>query len=158
MLGRFLLMAALWLVLTAGDPGGWLAGALASAAATVLSLRLVPQGRGTLRPWAALRLLLEFARGSLVGGVDVARRALHPRLPLHPGWVRHPLRVRPGLQRLWLGDLVSLMPGSLGAGDDGSRLLVHCLDTLQDADAALARQESQLCEAFGADALEDRND
>ncbi len=142
-LRRFLVLAALWAVMAGPDPAGLGVGVLAAAAAAALSLRLMPPGPGRLQPAAGLRLLASFARGSLMGGIDVARRAFHPRMPIHPGWTRHPLRLAPGPRRAWLGDYLSLMPGSLAAGDDGRDLLVHCLDARQDVGRELASHEAQ---------------
>lgn len=130
-LKRFIIMAGLWLVLTSGDAGGWLVGAAACTAAALLSARLLPPGRNALSIGGFLSLLPDFARGSVAGGFDVARRALDPRLPVRPGWIRHPLHLPPGASRMVLGDILSLMPGTLAAGEARSDLLVHCLDTRQ---------------------------
>lgn len=146
---RSLLFAGLWLALGAGEAGSWLFGVPAAAAAVAVSLRLLPPSTHTLRPGHALRLLVDFARGSWVGGLDVARRALDPRMPLHPGWVRHPLVLGAGPSRTLLGDLLSLMPGTLAAGQDHERLLVHCLDTRRPVEADVARHERSLCAALG---------
>jgi Na+/H+ ion antiporter subunit len=58
------------------NPGDLRAGIVAIGAATVTSLRLLPPGNLVLRVWQ-----------SLVAGIDVARRALDPQLPLRPGVV-----------------------------------------------------------------------
>jgi multicomponent Na+:H+ antiporter subunit E len=64
-----------------------------------------------------------------MAGVDVARRALDPRLPLRPGFVTYAPRLPPGGARDAFCALASLMPGTLPAdtNEDGT-LLVHCLD------------------------------
>jgi multicomponent Na+:H+ antiporter subunit E len=130
-LKRFILMAGLWLVLTSGDAGGWFVGAPACVAAALISARLLPPARTGLSIGGLLSLLLDFARGSVAGGFDVARRALDPRLPVRPGWIRHPLHLPPGAPRMVLGDILSLMPGTLAAGEASRELLVHCLDSGQ---------------------------
>lgn len=146
---RGVLFAGLWLALSAGEPGSWLFGVPTVGMAVALSLRLLPPSVHTVRPGQALRVLLDFARGSWAGGLDVARRALDPRLPLHPGWMRHPLVLDPGPSRTLLGDLLSLMPGTLGAGEDRDRLLVHCLDTQRPVAQDVARHERGLRAALG---------
>lgn len=149
-LARFVLFAAFWLVLTGGAPGAWIAGALACLAAAVLSARLLPGRLRRIRLRPALGLAGYFARESLRGGIDVAWRALHPRLPVQPGWVRQPLHVAPGAQRLLLADLLSLMPGTLAAGDDrAGDLLLHCLDTRQPPGPLAEALERRLRAALG---------
>ena len=78
-----------------------------------------------------------------MAGVDVARRALDPRLPLRPGFVTYAPRLPPGSARDGFCALASLMPGTLpvGTNEDGT-LLVHCLDIGQPAAAQLAAEEA----------------
>lgn len=37
---------------------------------------------------------------SLLGGIDVAFRAFHPRLPISPAWLVYPVRLSPGTPRV----------------------------------------------------------
>jgi len=144
LLKRFLLMAGVWLALSANASGGWLFGAAAALAAAWLSLRLLPPAAGAVRLRPAARLLWDFVAGSVVGGIDVARRAFDPRLPLRPGWLRHPLQLGRGTRRTVLGDMLSLMPGTLAAGEEGPCLLVHCLDTGPPASHGIAECERRV--------------
>jgi multicomponent Na+:H+ antiporter subunit E len=77
----------LWLVLAGVDPANLPAAAVAVGAATWASLRLLPPGPWRPRPAALAGLVLRFLRQSIVGDVDVAWRAFHPRLPVRPGLV-----------------------------------------------------------------------
>ena len=143
----------LWLVIFgAGDPD-LAVGAAAAAAATWTSLRLFPPGRLRLRPVALARLVLRFFAQSAVAGVDVARRALDPGLPLRPGFVRCPMRLAPGPARNAFCTMASLLPGTLPAGSDrGEALLVHCLDVDQDVPAQMAAEEAMFVAALGGSA------
>ena len=107
------------------------------------SLRLLPPSRWQLSPSGIARLALRFPFQALIAGVDVARRAFDPRLPLRPGFVTFAPRLSPGLARDAFCALASLMPGTLPAdtNDDGT-LLVHCLDVDQPAAAQLAVEEA----------------
>jgi multicomponent Na+:H+ antiporter subunit E len=127
MLHRALLLGAVWGVLTAGEPKGLLLGAAAVPAALWMSLRLLPAER-PWRLWRLVRHVPRFLAGSLRGGIDVARRAVLPRMPLAPGWIEVPLDL-PDAGRAVIGGELSLMPGTLAAGSRGGRLLVHVLDT-----------------------------
>lgn len=146
---RFLLMLLVWLVITGGARDAWLPGLLVAAAAAALGLRLLPPHRPLLR-WAQVPLVaLQFVRGSLAGGIDVARRALHPRGQVRPGWIRQPLGLPPGPGRKAFTDMISLMPGTLPAGDDGEVLLVHCIDGGQEMAQVIAGQERAFGRALG---------
>ena len=142
---RLLLFSALWLILTGGE--AWLLGAVVVPAACWLSFRLLPP----VRPLRLLRVVAMapgFLRLSLLGGIDVARRALDPRLPLNPGWV--PVEVDlPDGGKVLLGGEMSLMPGTLVAGSDGRRLLIHVLDRDQAVEGTARAEAARLGRAFG---------
>ncbi|HEX7838114.1 MAG TPA: Na+/H+ antiporter subunit E [Kofleriaceae bacterium] len=99
---------------------------------------------------ALVRFALAFASGSVRGGLDVARRALAPRLPISPAVVEYTLHLPEGAARdLFLGT-ASLMPGSLCLDLDGSRLHVH---VLADHTSGVAREleliERRIARALG---------
>jgi multicomponent Na+:H+ antiporter subunit E len=132
-----------WLVLAGINPGDLPAAAVAVAAATFVSLHLLPPGRRHLSPLGVTRLALRFPFQAVIAGVDVARRALDPRLPLRPGFVTYSPRLPPGNARDAFCALASLMPGTLPADTDADgTLLVHCLDIGQPAAAQLAVEEA----------------
>jgi multicomponent Na+:H+ antiporter subunit E len=132
-----------WIVLTGGNPADLGAGAVAALAATWASLRLLPPSTSRMQLSAFARLVLRFLRQSVVAGVDVARRALDPRLPLHPGFVVYPVGLPRGPARHVFTTLMSLLPGTVPTGADArSQLLVHCLDSEQPVAAQLAAEEA----------------
>ena len=127
-------------------------GALATAWATWVNLSLLPPTPGRIRPLALGRFALSFLWQSVVGGVDVARRAFHPRIPLRSGFLAYRVGFPPGPGRSAFGALTSLMPGTLPVGTDADDALVyHCLDLDQPVAAALAREEALLARVREAD-------
>src|SRR4051794_26877015 len=130
----------LWLVLAGADPADLPAAAVAVVAATWTSLRLLPPGSSRLAPSALAKLTLRFAYQSVAAGVDVAKRALDPRLPLRPGFVRYPVRFPP-----------SLLPGTVPAGAERGHIIYHCLDVEQPVMSQLAAEEAALARALGHD-------
>jgi multicomponent Na+:H+ antiporter subunit E len=119
----------IWLALAGPSSSDMPAGAFAVAAATFVSLRLIPAGR-PLSPLGLVRFSLRFFVQSLRAGVDVARRAFDPALPLAPGTITHHTRWPVGIRRAALAASLSLQPGTLPSGTLGERgLLIHCLDT-----------------------------
>ena len=124
--------------------------AATAVVATWTSLRLLPPG-ARMRPLALGRFALRFFGQSVVAGADVARRALDPRLPLHPGFARCPTRLPPGLARDAFCTIASLLPGTLPVGDadPSGALRVHCLDVGQDVPAQMAEEEAAFVAALG---------
>lgn len=150
---RGLLFLLLWLVVTEGDPGAVVPGLGAAAAATWASLRLLPRAAAAAwpRPLAALRLALRFLNQSVLGGVDVARRALSPRMRLSPGFVQCRLdRLPPGPARHAFAAEMSLLPGTLGAGLENDTLILHCLEAGPAVIRQAEEEQALLAEALGA--------
>ena len=123
---------ALWIVLMqSAKPGDVAIGAFATIAATWVSLRLLPPMAGCLHFGALLALMPHFLWESVRAGIDVARRAFAPSLPLRPGFVNCPLGFPPGLARNTFATITSLLPGSVPADEESGVLVYHCLDTAQ---------------------------
>jgi len=97
-----------------------------------------------------LQLAVRFVWGSVVAGVDIARRAFSPSLPLKLGYVVYPLALPPGTSRNLFMSVTSLMPGTLPAGsDETGNLIYHCLDVEQPVVMQLAQEEASLVAALG---------
>jgi multicomponent Na+:H+ antiporter subunit E len=81
---RTVVFALLWWILAAGAMSSWLIGAPVVLCAVLASGALLPGVSWSLS--GLVRFVPFFLWRSLYGGVDVARRALHPRLPISPGF------------------------------------------------------------------------
>jgi multicomponent Na+:H+ antiporter subunit E len=141
---RFAIFAGLWVVLTGGAAGGLVFGLAASAAAVWVSVRLAPPVERPLRLLRLLTLAPGFFLRAFRGGLDVAWRAFHPRLPLRPGWITYQSTLPSGAPRAVLGGEVSLTPGTLAAGEQDGRLLVHCLDINLPVARQIGKEEERL--------------
>lgn len=140
-----------WIVLVpSAKPADLAVGALAAAGATWTSLRLLPPEAGCVRFTAMLAFAPHFLWQSLLAGVDVARRALHPRLPLNPGFVVCPVRFPPGLARNEFASITSLLPGSVPVGEADGALVFHVLDVGQPVAEQIAEEERALAKALVA--------
>ncbi len=150
-LKRAIVMALAWLAMTRGESQAWVYGTAAVAFATWLSLVLLPAGPRPARAFALLALFPGFLMRSVLGGVDVAWRALHPRLPVRPGWITQKTSIPDGPARSLFGAETSLLPGTLSAGCDETGLMIHCLDANAHTQDRLAAEEKRLARAFGGD-------
>lgn len=135
----------LWLVLMqSAKPGDLVMGLLTAVAATWASLYLRPASTGHLRLWLTLRLAPHFFWESVRAGVDVALRALGPRVRVQPGYVECPLAFPPGLARNRFSSFTSLLPGTVPCGDRDGVLVYHCLDVTQPVVEQLWAEEKRL--------------
>ncbi len=143
---RTVLFALAWWILAGGAMDSWLIGVPAVLVATVASLVLLPPI--SFSPVGIVRFASYFLWRSLYGGVDVARRAMHPGLPVSPGLIEHEWRLPPGLPRVFMANVVSLQPGTLSMelGDDCLR--VHVLDERGDFLPELEKVEGKVAAIF----------
>lgn len=143
----------LWMIMAGGQPANIAPGLGAAVLATWISLVLLPPdpALANIRPLAVLRLAVRFVWTSVVAGLDIARRAFSPSLPLKLGYLHYPVGLPPGTSRNLFASVTSLMPGTLPAGtDESGRLIYHCLDVEQPVLQELGQEEAQLVAALGA--------
>ncbi len=98
---------------------------------------------------ALAALAANFLSGSIVAGLDVARRALSPEPDVRPGFVIFPLRIPAGLARNAFSALSSLQPGALPTGAEDGDLVVHAIDVTRPVQATLAADERLFMRAVG---------
>ncbi len=123
----FVLLALMWLALNGTER--WLAGVLVALAGAGVAAWLAVNRPRPLVLRQIVPFLGFFLVGSLRGGVDVAWRALDPRLPIDPQFRRFTLELPQGQPRTFMVSILSLMPGTLSVEleDDGETLVVHAL-------------------------------
>jgi multicomponent Na+:H+ antiporter subunit E len=143
---RIALFAALWWILTDGVAASWLIGAPIVLLAAWLSRSLWADP--PLSMLGVVRFVPYFTYQSLVGAADVARRALQPKMPLYPGLVRHRLRLPPGVARVSLANVVSMLAGTLSADIEGDELVIHALDARSDLHAMVDDLEPRIAAVF----------
>jgi multicomponent Na+:H+ antiporter subunit E len=140
---------AVWLMIAGWKAEDLPVGVVAAVLALWISLLLLPPT--ALRPRLAplVKLTLRFLSGSIVAGMDVARRALLPRLDLRPGFVAVPVTLPPGAARNAFLVYQSLQPGTSPTSAEGEVLQVHCLDTSQPIAASIVADEALFKRAIG---------
>ena len=146
---RFVFFLGVWLMIASWKKADLPVGLAASALAVWISLSLLPPTVVRPRFAALAKLSLRFLSSSIIAGVDVARRALLPRVDLRPGFVAVPLTVPPGPARNAFLVYQSLQPGTSPTSAEGEMLQVHCLDISQPIAATIVADETLFKKAIG---------
>lgn len=149
-LQRGLLFALLWWISVEGRQDAWGMGLVAAAAATGVSLVLLPPVKNSVSLGGLLGFLGFFVWQSAKGGVQVAAIALRGRLDLRPTVIELSLGLPPGLPRVLLAGVLGLMPGSAGICLTGDRLRVHVLDEHLPVATEAAALEAHIAQMFGS--------
>jgi multicomponent Na+:H+ antiporter subunit E len=140
--------AAGWIV-TEGDLSGWtfLLPILALVATVdAIFARWQPW---RIRAVPAARFATFFAWQSILGGIDVALRAVHPRLPIAPTMTEFSLRLVTPSARVLFANAVSLLPGTLAVNVFDERLLLHVLDANATIEPTLRELENRIAALHG---------
>lgn len=144
----------LWLLLhNTVTPGHLLLAALIAVAIPRITHRFWPDAPRLRRPLTLLRLLLVVLWDIAVANVVVAIRVLGPVKRLRPAFIWVPLELENEFGITVLASIISLTPGtvSVDVTADRRRLLVHCLDTDDEARVVAEikrRYETPLKEIF----------
>ena len=130
--------------LTGGQAESWLLGLPAVLIATWVSVqeRRFPTVR--LSFWSSIRFMGFFLKASLISGLDVVRRALHPKMRLHPDLIDYRLSLSTEAARIFMADVISLLPGTLSADLACGRLTIHVLDRNMPVHAELEALEERV--------------
>lgn len=144
---RLLWSAVVWYLLAGGEAESWIVGVPAVLAAAALSAFMLPALRWS--PAGAVRFWAFFLLESLRGGIDVARRAMHWRLPLDPGIVRHRSRMSRPAARVSVVNTTGLLPGTLVLDLDPRHTWIHALDAGQEIHESLVLSEERVADLFG---------
>lgn len=145
------LLSLLWALLNAGDSGSWIVGLPSVMLAVIVFNGLRARQGICLRVGRLPGFFGWFVWQSLLGGIDVAWRALQPAMELRVGFIRYPLALAPGPARIFMVNCVSLLPGTLSAVLVDDELLLHALDTEADVIAGTQAVERQVVRLFGGD-------
>lgn len=148
-LARFAGLFALWVVLIrSAQPADLAVGALTAAVATWTSLRLLPPAAGRVKFAALAARMPRFLWQSVLAGIDVARRALAPSLPLKTGLLTFRTHLPRGQARNTFASITSLLPGTVPLADEEAGIVYHCLDTAQPVTEQLAAEEREYAKAL----------
>jgi multicomponent Na+:H+ antiporter subunit E len=147
---QVILLAALWALLVEGSAKAPLFGLASVLAAAWLARAIRSRASRRLRLVGLARFVPYYLKSSILGGIDVAQRALSPRPDLDPGFLRMRSRLPRdhGASAFYVG-VVSLLPGTLCARVQGEELELHVIDQRLPNIPRLRELESRVADVFG---------
>lgn len=131
-LSVFLTTWFVWIMLAGFDVIEIIAGGLASLVlAYVLvnvldfdfGLSIIPKGLKFIFVYLPV-FILELVKAN----VDIAARVLNPSLPLNPGFVRVPTKIKGDFGKLTLANSITLTPGTLSIDVSEDSVYIHWVD------------------------------
>lgn len=143
--------ALIWWGLAGPDGGGWYAGVIGIAAATLAHTALSRNRAPSLHPIGLAVFVPFFIVRMIRGGLDVSARAVSSGPRIDPTLLRYRIGLPPGAPTTLFLNSISLMPGTFSAKLEGDEVIVHILASSPEARRELARLESRVGGVFGID-------
>ncbi len=148
---RLIGLAVIWWVLTDGSADAWTWGIPAVIAAATLRPGLRSAGAWRWSLPGLLRFLPVFVWYSTRGALEVAILALHPRRRPDPILIGYPLQLPPGPARIFLANLINLVPGTLSTRITARSVEIHVLAATPSLMRILATLERRVADLFALD-------
>ncbi len=136
----------LWFILTDVALYSWYLGIPVVILSVLASLLLMPPI--SLSPLAVLRFMPFFLWHSLRGGVDVAKKALQPKMSINPELIEYPWKLATPAPQILMVSIVSLLPGSLSVEFNDKYLQIHVLENTDKIIAELSILEQKISQIF----------
>jgi len=140
---------ALWLLLNEGDLSSLIVGVPAALIGVALSRGLPAAARSRVSARGLLEFIVYFLWQAVVGGWDVARRALGPRSQVQPGFVAYCMSLPEGLPRAVFLNTLSLLPGTLSTDVQGVKMHMHVIDVDAHSPEHIKELEDRVARLFG---------
>lgn len=140
---------ALWLLLNEGDLTSLIVGVPAALFGVALSRHLPAAARSRVSARGLLEFIIYFLWQAVVGGWDVARRALGRRSQVQPGFVSYCMNLPRGLPRAVFLDTLTLLPGTLSADVQGAEMRMHVIDIDAHSQEQIKELEDRVARLFG---------
>ena len=145
---RVAVLAAIWWVLTGGGASAWVWGVPAVLVAASLRPGLGSGGVWRLSLMGLLRFLPVFVWYNLRGAMEVAVLAMHPRRRPDPVLIGYLLRLPPGPARVFMANLINLVPGTLSTRLTVRGIEIHVLTASASVTRILTILERRVADLF----------
>ena len=148
---RIICFGIIWAILSSGRMESWILGGPAVLMAAWISSKNRRFRTAGFSFAGSFLFMGFFLKASLISGIDVVRRAFHPRLLLQPDLIDYRLSLATDVARVFMADAVSLLPGTLSAHLVDAKLTVHVLDRNTPVRKELRALENRVAAMLEAD-------
>lgn len=148
---HILFMSFIWWILTKDDYRSWILGIPAIGLSLLLKGYIGPSAPLKLNLFEVIPFTIFFLKQSLLGGLDVIRRAFHPKCPLAPSFIQYQLKIKNAAAQIFFANTVSLLPGTLSANLKDLSVDIHVLDETLPNQNSLNLLESKVAVLFYED-------
>lgn len=135
-IGHIVILTLVWWILTKDQYLSWILG----IPAIIVSLIVKNYAQSGLN-WSLNILQIPtftifFIRLSIMGGLDVIYRAIHPQRPLNPDFMDYPVSIKKTAAQVFFANAISLLPGTFTVDLKPQSFEIHVLDkNLANAEA-----------------------
>ncbi len=144
---RAMLFSLIWLILVDANWDSWLFAVPVVLISTYVSILLLPSF--SISIIGLIRFIPYFLWHSLRGGLDVAIRVFQIKLQISPAIVSYQWRLPPGISRVFMANVTSLLPGTLSVELEDELLYVHVLDESIDYFTDMQELEERIAQMLG---------
>ncbi|HKK34252.1 MAG TPA: Na+/H+ antiporter subunit E [Desulfomicrobiaceae bacterium] len=146
---RVPVFTVLWWILTEGEAMLSVWTLVGTGLSVGVTLFMWPPDSWTWRLWPLIRFIPFFMWHSLLGGMDVAYRALCPWAHVRPRVVEFSFTLQKELARVFFLWTVSLLPGTAAIGFENGVARIHVLDVGLINMKKLQELENRIAGMFG---------
>ncbi len=145
---RLSIFLSLWYMFCDKSIHSILAGLSASIVSTFLSVLLLPQ---PLELWFLYlpRFLIFFLKHSVIGSIDVARRACRKNIQIIPTVIEYSSNLSKDSALFVFVTVIGLLPGTICIRRADKQLLIHAIDGNADVAGELRQLENHIALLFG---------
>ncbi len=128
----FLVLFVIYILLAGTAPQELIVGALVSVVLTLIVTNYVGYELDWKLPYRLLLFIVwylpVFIWKLILANIDVAKRVLNPKLPLNPGFVKVPTKLKDDFAKLMLANSITLTPGTLSIDASEDAIYIHTVD------------------------------
>jgi multicomponent Na+:H+ antiporter subunit E len=128
----FLVLFAIYVLLAGATTQELIVGALVSVVLTLIITGYVGYELDWKFPYRLLLFIVwylpVFIWKLILANIDVAKRVLNPKLPLNPGFVKVPTKLKGDFAKLMLANSITLTPGTLSIDASDDAIYIHTVD------------------------------
>lgn len=154
--GLFIILFSFWLLLSGKlDAFHIIFGLASTALVTIMCYDMVFENEaGNRNPTKIFRFLVYvpwLIYQIIIANIDVAKRVLHPSMPIEPDFIVFKSRLKSEMSRTTLANSITLTPGTITVDIVGDEFIVHAIARAPADDLLKGAMEKKVAHVFMED-------